>query len=143
MYSGGYWENLPLLNRVSGPMRYQQFVDTPIPDHIYSVRGGYKGFPTGWIETGFRYHGDFAKPQLGNWNSVPINPKLYERDRGVQIIDTWGHLVDVKLQNATQVKLYEKFETGDKQACCFIIINEAKKIGALIVPRSCEGIDAC
>jgi hypothetical protein len=55
VWIGGYWENAPLFDRLSGPMRFRQFVADPIPDFIHSVRGGYSGFPQGQLRTQFSF----------------------------------------------------------------------------------------
>ncbi len=58
IWAGGYWENYPILDHVSGPMRFTQFVANPIPKGIYNLRGGYSGFPQGQVVTYF----EFRKP---------------------------------------------------------------------------------
>ncbi len=70
-YSGGYWENLPLLDRISGPKRFKQFVMDPVPAEIYQIRGGYSGFPQGRVSTFFRFKGDFnSLPFVNAWERV-------------------------------------------------------------------------
>lgn len=55
IYGGGYWENLPILNRLSGPMRFRQLVTNPVPSYIQNIYGGYSGFPSGMIKTHFSF----------------------------------------------------------------------------------------
>jgi hypothetical protein len=70
---GGYWENFPLLDRLSGPRRFQQYVTRPIPEDIYEVRGGYSGFPQSFVGVRFRYHGEFSENWLfGDWLELPL-----------------------------------------------------------------------
>jgi hypothetical protein len=52
---GGYWENMPMLSSISGPMRFRQFVVDPVPETVYDLRGGYSGFPQGELVTWFRF----------------------------------------------------------------------------------------
>ena len=55
IWGGGYWENVPPLDRVSGPMRFRQHVVDPIPSYIQNIRGGYSGFPQGQVRTSFSF----------------------------------------------------------------------------------------
>jgi len=55
LWIGGYWENMPFVNRYSGPMRFKQFVVDSIPPYISDIRGGYSGFPQGQVTTYFSF----------------------------------------------------------------------------------------
>lgn len=55
IYLGSYWENWPIFDRISGPMRYQQYVSKVIPENVKNIKGGYAGFPRGSIKTYFDY----------------------------------------------------------------------------------------
>lgn len=71
VYSAGYWENIPIFDRISGPSRFKQFVTNPIPKDIYDLRGGYSGFPQGQVVTHFRYKGDVKNFSfITDWNQV-------------------------------------------------------------------------
>lgn len=66
-YMGGYWENLPVLDRISGPQRFKQFVVAPIPYEITALRGGYSGFPQGIVVTRFDVAKGYAPDSIGPW----------------------------------------------------------------------------
>jgi hypothetical protein len=66
---GGYWENIPVLDRISGPQRFREFIANPIPSTVRDVRGGYSGFPFGYIRTVFVYWG-VPRPFLDGWTFV-------------------------------------------------------------------------
>lgn len=72
LYAGGYWENWPLLDRLSGPRRFRQYVADPVPAAVHDLRGGYSGFPSGEIRTCFGYAGN-ALPFLDGWTRL-ANP---------------------------------------------------------------------
>lgn len=55
LWGGGYWENIPIFDRISGPKRFAQYVEDPIPSYITEIRGGYSGFPQGQIVTNFQF----------------------------------------------------------------------------------------
>ena len=75
IYMGGYWENMAVLNRISGPKRFKQFVANPVPSNIHNLRGGYSGFPRGIIRTYFNYTGDFSDMEfLEDWEKMDDYP---------------------------------------------------------------------
>ena len=53
-WMGGYRETWPLLDRLSGPQRFRQYVADPEAVSVSDLRGGYAGFPFGTIRTTFR-----------------------------------------------------------------------------------------
>lgn len=59
LWGEGDRENLPLLERISGPQRLRQVVADPLPPAICEARGGYSGFPQGQAVTRFRFRGGF------------------------------------------------------------------------------------
>lgn len=66
-----YWENWPLLDRISGRHRFAQFVANPIPDTVYDIHGGRSGPPRHEIDTYFRYYGDIeTNAFLGDWQEL-------------------------------------------------------------------------
>jgi len=86
---GGYWENSPVLDRISGPSRFKQFVVDPIPNSIYDLRGGYSGFPRGRVTTYFKYRGNFNDhPFLKEW-SVSDMPESYFDWTGLSITNIY------------------------------------------------------
>lgn len=75
IYMGGYWENMAVLNRISGPKRFKQFVADPVPSNIHDLRGGYSGFPRGIVRTYFNYTGDFSDMEfLTDWEKMDDYP---------------------------------------------------------------------
>ena len=87
MYMGGYWENMAVLNRISGPKRFKQFVANPIPSNIHDLRGGYSGFPGGIVRTYFSYTGDFSEMKfLADWEKMDDYP--FNKEFALYITDT-------------------------------------------------------
>ena len=73
IWGGGYWENWPLLDRVSGPQRFKQYVADPIPQCVYGVHGGYSGFPQGRVLTWFQYKGNLGDCDfLDSWKEISL-----------------------------------------------------------------------
>jgi hypothetical protein len=67
------WENWPLLERISGPLRFAEFVATPVPDTIYEIRGGYTAPPGRELVTRFRFRGDIeTNAFIGNWRELAL-----------------------------------------------------------------------
>ena len=58
VWGTGIWENRPVLDHISGPMRFKQYVAKPIPADVYDLKGGYSGFPAGVILTRFKFRGN-------------------------------------------------------------------------------------
>ena len=78
-WMGGYWENWPLLDRLSGPQRFRQYVADPAAASVSDLRGGYSGFPFGTIRTTFRY-ADASLPFVKGWQRVPMaETRQFER----------------------------------------------------------------
>ncbi len=73
--TGGYWENRPPLDRLSGPLRFMQNVCAPLPGALSEVRGGYSGFTDGFIATSFTFKGEFPVARcLGeDWVETPVD----------------------------------------------------------------------
>jgi hypothetical protein len=118
IYLGGYWENLPLLERISGPMRFRQFVCNPIPETVYNLRGGYSGFPQGQIVTHFEFKAELPKSCLGEGWLVLPEEKRNElafplNDDGAEML--W-------------------FEYQGRHAKRYIAINNKSKRGYLYIP---------
>jgi hypothetical protein len=75
VYMGGYWENMAVLDKISGPKRFKQFVTNPVPSNIRDLRGGYSGFPRGIVRTYFNYTGDFSDMEfLADWEKMDDYP---------------------------------------------------------------------
>ena len=110
-YMGGYWENVPVLDRISGPQRFRQFIVNPIPSSIRDVRGGYSGFPRGYIRTVFAYSEE-ALPFLDGWTQVD-GPETEAKIRGA---------------NFSYTKVFRK-DSG-----AFLLINANTRQGCLYVP---------
>jgi hypothetical protein len=73
--TGGYWENRPPLDRLSGPLRFMQYVCAPLPGAVNQARGGYSGFTDGFIGTSFALEGEFPVDRcLGDaWIETPVD----------------------------------------------------------------------
>ena len=118
IYLGGYWEDMAVLNRISGPKRFKQFVADPIPPTIHNLRGGYSGFPQGIIRTYFTYSGDFSNMGfLAEWEKMKGN--LFRGEFDCYIQDTDAATVYRK-------KRYESY--------MYLIIDEKSKKGILYLP---------
>ena len=118
IYLGGYWENMAVLNKISGPKRFRQFVVNPIPPNIHNLRGGYSGFPQGIIRTYFSYSEDFSNMGfLEEWEKVKDtnSPKPFAH-----------YMNDI---NATIVYRKKRYETY-----MYLLINEEGKKGMLYLP---------
>ena len=110
-YSGGYWENVPVLDRLSGPMRFREFVADPIPSSIRDLRGGYSGFPQGRIRTVFAYS---EEPQslLAEWNPVH----------------------DPATKQEIEAARFSYTKAFQKNGGAFLLIDEKERRGCLYVP---------
>jgi hypothetical protein len=118
IYLGGYWENMAVLNRLSGPKRFKQFVVDPIPSNIHNLKGGYSGFPQGIIRTYFTYSGDFSNMKfLAEWEKMEGNPFRGEFD--------WY----IKDTDATMVYRKKRYESYT-----YLLIDEENKRGILYLP---------
>ena len=82
IWQGGYWENLSLFDKISGPMRFRQFVADPIPHSIDDLRGGYSGFPQGQITTYFNFTG---APKEWNFLSNWVESSDPEKERVTEL----------------------------------------------------------
>lgn len=121
IYLGGYWENHPLFRRISGPMRFKQFVSSDLPDAVYDMKGGYSGFPQGIILTRFRYRGLVKNlPFLEDWESVAMNETTH------YAAPYFPYLDDVK---ATAIYRKSRHNTF-----IYLLIGEQTKEGLLLVP---------
>ncbi len=111
IYAGGYWENLPVLNNISGTKRLAQYID-PLPNSIYAVKGGYTGFPHGIIITRFKYTGEFDENRfLKDW-------EMFEESGALD-----------SAANIRSTKTYKK--VGSENV--FLLINENISEGVLFV----------
>jgi hypothetical protein len=116
IWQGGYWENLPIFDRFSGPIRFRQFVTDPIPSYIYDIRGGYSGFPQGQIVTTFSF------------NQPPSEWSFLEK---------WNKSTDpqserVSLLHNERLAVDEVFIFGNQKY--FIAINRQEREALLYVP---------
>lgn len=102
-WAGGYWENWPLLDRLSGPMRFRQYVASPVPSVIHDLKGGYSGFPKGRVLTQFSFEGDprefdfladwvveDAKSPVG-FQGLPSHSYRVRRQKAILIFDESTH----------------------------------------------------
>jgi hypothetical protein len=118
IYMGGYWEDIAVLNRISGPKRFKQFVADPIPEEIHELKGGYSGFPQGTIRTYFGYSGDFSDTEfLDEWE------KMQDYPFGQQF--AW-YLTDTDVAAVYRKKHYESY--------MYLIIDEQDSKGVLYLP---------
>lgn len=118
---GGYWENRPMFDRISGPMRFMQYVCAPIPLNIYGVRGGYSGITDGFVGTSFNLRGDFPVDRcLGNaWAETPVD-------------DLSGILwIELSPDAVTRAFVYGSEE---EQNLRFLLLDEDVGRGYLFVP---------
>lgn len=70
IYSGGYYERWPLLDRFSGPARFEEYVASPIPAAFTDFRGGYSGFPGGTMKVLFHHQNGPAALDPMVWHPV-------------------------------------------------------------------------
>ena len=117
IYWGGYWENMPVLDRISGPKRFRQYVVDPIPDSIRNLKGGYSGFPQGRVVTEFAYSENFSK-----YNFIKEWEKL-DNIHSTEFL--LGHIEEIDATNVYQKKLHESY--------IYLLINEKNKTGMLLV----------
>jgi len=126
-FAGGYWENVALLDTISGPMRFREFVCDPIPENIYDVRGGYSGFPQGFVGTLFRYSGELPLDScFKDWTEIPREALDSIAIRGIseaQITQVFVH-GRRPIPGGYLGNLYEKY----------LVVDEASKRGYLYVP---------
>ncbi|MCD4817691.1 MAG: hypothetical protein K8S23_03240 [Candidatus Cloacimonetes bacterium] len=114
----GYWENWVLLDSISGPKRFKEFIANPIPSEIYNIRGGYSGFPQGKITTYFQYDGLFINQSfLNNW--------LYIDERNNSV---YFKLFADKL-DVTRIYIYKDLSIEK-----YLLLDENKKSVILFVP---------
>lgn len=117
IYMGGYWENMPGLDKISGPKRFRQYVTNPIPKTITNLKGGYSGFPQGRILTNFNYSGKFSDNSfLENW----------EKFDNYDSTESFTTYIDDINANAFYRKKYYK-------SYIYLLINSDKKEGILLL----------
>ena len=110
-YSGGYWESWPFCDRISGPQRFRQYVADPLPPSVHGPRGGYSGFPFGYIKTCFKYSDD-SLPFLGGWT----------------------HISSPENESKIAAARFSYTKVFGKNNRVFVLINENTKQGCLYVP---------
>jgi len=110
-YAGGYWESWPVFDRISGSQRFRQYVADPMPPSVHDARGGYSGFPFGYIKTCFKYSDD-SLPFLGGWKRIS-SPEKEDR---------------IAAARFSYTKVFEKNNR------VFVLIDEDTKQGCLYVP---------
>jgi hypothetical protein len=118
IWGGGYWENIPIFDRLSGPKRFAQYVADPIPTYITEIRGGYSGFPQGQITTDFKFSIEPEKWEfLTDWTDQDIrkNPKI------------------VALAGP-EILVSRIYQHKDERYERYLIIDEQSKHGFLWVP---------
>ncbi len=126
MYTLGWWENLPLLNRLSGQQRFEEYVCAPIPEEISQVQGGYSGFPQGVVATYFKYSGSFPSGDcLRNWTKV--EPAALEQ---TYLSQFWENRVDLVFGKEPREKERAEQFLWEK----YIILDESRKEGLLFIP---------
>ncbi len=123
-YAGGYWENLPHLDRISGPKRFRQFVCNPIPPDVFEIRGGYSGFPQGLLKTTFSYSGQFS-PEICNpgWEMMDL-PALPH--------DVWNL---VNRPDITRSFGLNCNQTQSVVICrCYLLLDDRSSVGCIVMP---------
>lgn len=135
-YMGGYWENLPILDRISGPQRFKQFVASPVPDEISGVRGGYSGFPQGIVLTRFNIAKGYAPDAIGPWlkltnlQEITKNTEAPYPDFVRAAIGLQGYGADAE---GAQVAVYtRKSKSGKSRGV--ILIHRGTGKGVLYIP---------
>ena len=120
LFSRGYWENVPVLDRISGPMRFRQYVEDPIPEFISDIQGGYSGSPQGVIVTEF---------------AIAIDPAEWS------VLSRWSvgsekatHKFEFYTPTLRPSAVYEQKDEVLCRHTCYLAINRSTKRGALIVP---------
>jgi len=111
VWMGGYWENWPLLDRLSGPQRFRQYVADPAAASVSDLRGGYSGFPFGRIRTTFRY-----------------------ADASLPFVTGWQRLDPAKARDVEQVAGCPWTTLFRKPGGALLFIDEASQQGCLVVP---------
>jgi hypothetical protein len=135
---GGYWENVPILNRISGPMRLRQFVVDPLPDFISNVRGGYSGFPRGAVVVRFDFHRSSSSWDfLSSWVASPcLNdlqgyvPEINGPTRFVSYADTEPN----HIRTFVRLSRDKSMSTSDCRREPYLIIDERNQRAALVQP---------
>jgi hypothetical protein len=118
IWGGGYWENEPVLEYVSGRMRFAQFVSDPIPPGIYNLRGGYSGFPQGQVATFFQFDQSLKEQDfLTDW----IEVKPVEKSSAYA---AFGDEIGFS-------KLYKYKNQEDER---YLILDDVNKKGILYMP---------
>jgi len=119
IWGGGYWENVPIFDRLSGPKRFAQYVADPIPSYITELRGGYSGFPQGRIATDFKFSIDPESWEfLSGWKE-----KNFLKNGEFDIIATNNNMFISRIYQHTN-------ERSER----YLIIDERTKRGLLWVP---------
>jgi len=112
-WMGGYWENWPLLDRLSGPQRFRQYVADPRAASVSELRGGYSGFPFGTIRTTFRY-----------------------ADASLPFVTGWQRLDPAEARNVDRVAGCPSTALFRKPGGILLFIDETRQQGCLVVPGS-------
>jgi len=119
IYMGGYWEHMPVLKKISGPMRFKQYVGDPASFGVSNLSGGYTGFPQGAVITTFNL--DKAISDTGilpEWSLADSSDRRFE----VRIINLTGK---------PEYTLYTK-KVGNSER--FLVIGKESKKGILYIP---------
>ena len=119
IYMGGYWEHMPVLKKISGPMRFKQYVGDPASFGVTNLSGGYTGFPQGSVITTFSL--DKAISDTGilhEWSLADISDRRFE----VRIKELTGN---------SEYTLYIK-KVGESER--FLVIGKELRKGILYIP---------
>ncbi len=120
LWGGGYWENIPPLDRISGPKWFKRYVVDPVPHHISGIRGGYSGFPQGRILTHFNYQGTlYGLAFLESWTPISLDLVPGTLPKGFNVTHLFGNEPDEKHQESWRK---------------YLVFDEQNKRGYLYVP---------
>jgi hypothetical protein len=116
---GGYWENRPPLDRLSGPLRFMQYVCLP-PGNVHGLSGGYSGYPQEYTATRFTFTGDFPEERClkHRWQEKPV--------------DELDGILWIELSPDAVTHAYVYMEDG--QPTRYLLLDENNGRGYLYVP---------
>jgi len=118
VYYFGYWENLPLLERISGPIRFRERIADPVPEGFSDIRGGYSGFPQGVVVTQFTFAKDPAEwGFLSAWSPASKNA---------------ANKFEFYVPELQPTAIYERSDDSLCRHVCYLAVNENTRRGALV-----------
>ena len=121
IFLGGYWENLPVLEEISGPKRFKQYVGKPEDYGAYDITGGYSGLPQGSIVTVFSLRHPLDEKELSSeWIK---SEDLKE--------DLWIHQ---QAESGTGSRAFTVYRKQKTDARIYLILGKQSGKGALYIP---------